>query len=142
MITAILRWVVITLVILGSPLFFVKAQFHYSNAISPALNSLTANFKIPIFFTIQVGIAITITATIAFIIGYLAMKLARIAVVIFIIVSQCVHIFVLLQFAKVDTLFAYVTLTQFLIVACFAPYFAKLGCRLAERRESKSALKQ
>jgi len=133
MITAILRWVVIALVVLGSPLIFVEAQFHYNNAISPALNSLSANLKLPIIFTIQVGIAITITATIAFLIGYLARKQAKITTVMFIIASQSIPIYALLHVSNVDTFVVCVTLSQFLTVVCFAPYFAKLG--LSRSRE-------
>lgn len=141
---AILRWGVIVLLILISPLIYIEVQsFITSNAVFPVIKALSAesNTSIAIIFTIFNFACAILTAIItALPCGYLARKDPKI-IAIFIIVSiQIIPVYLIFQESKVGNFLLVVFLGQFITVVLSAFAFAVVGSRVAAKGHDKAAV--
>jgi hypothetical protein len=140
----ILRWGLIALLILLSPLIYTEVQAYITtNAVFPVINAFSAKSKtaLVLIFTIFNIVSAILTSIITVLpCGYLARKQSKIIAILFIVSILCIPVYVVFQEPKVTTFIIETVLGQFVAVVFSAFIFAEIGSRLAEKREDKTAV--
>jgi len=139
----ILRWSLIAILILISPLICIEVLSYLTiNFEFSAINALQAKSKIALIVIIIVTnlISAIITALItAFPSGYLARKQARIIAILFIVSIEYIPVVSFFQMPPFKAFTVSILLGQFLSVVCSVFIFAEMGSRLAKKQD-KSAV--
>jgi hypothetical protein len=140
----ILRWGLIALLILFSPLIYTEVQAYITtNAVFPVIKAFSAKSKtalILIFTFFNIVSAILTSITTALPCGYLAGKQSKIIAIVFIVSILWIPVSVVFQEPKVSTFITVVFLGQLVAVVFSALIFTEMGSRLAEKRQDKAAV--
>lgn len=140
----ILRWGLIFLLILFSPLIYTEVQGYITvNAVFPVIKAFSAKSKtaLAIIFTTFNLLCSILTAVITTLpCGYLAKKQAKIIAILFIISIQSIPVYVYFHEPKAGSFITAVWLGQFVSVVISAFAFAEIGSRIAAKRQDKASV--
>lgn len=140
----ILRWSLIAIVILVSPLICIEVLTYLTtNVEAYAINAFQAKS------TIALAIIVVITNLTSAIItalitalpsGYLARKQARIIAILFVASIECFPIYTFFQMPPFNAFNMTVLLGQFIAVVFSVFILAEMGSRLAAKKQDKAAV--
>jgi len=137
----ILRWGLIALLIIFSPLIYTEVQAYITtNAVFPVINAFSAKSKtvlVSILTTFNFISAILTSIITALPCGYLARKQSKIIAIVFIVSILWIPVSVVFQEPKVSTFITIVFLGQLVAVVFSALIFTEMGSRLAEKGRGK-----
>lgn len=140
----ILRWSLIAILILISPLICIEVLTYLTTNVEfSVINAFQAKSKtaIAIIIIITNVISAIITALItALPSGYLASKQARIIAILFIVSIECFPVYTFFQMPPFKAFNMTVLLGQFLAVVFFVFIFAEMGSRLAAKKQDKATV--
>lgn len=141
---SILRWSLIGILILISPLLCIEVLTYLTTNVEFAvINAFQAKSKIAlaiIIVIINLTSAIITALITALPSGYLARKQARIIALLFIISIECFPVYTFFQMPQFNTFNMSVLLGQFIAVVFSVFVFAEMGGRLADKKHDKAAV--
>ncbi len=135
---SILRWSLIAILILISPLFCIEVLTYLAaNVEFSVINAFQAKSQIAL--TIIIVIANLTSAIITALItalpgGYLARKKARIIAILFVVSIECFPVYTFFQMPPFKAFNMSVLLGQFIVVVFSVFIFAEMGRRLAAKK--------
>jgi len=142
--TRILRWSLIIILIIISPLVYTEAVgYMATHAAFPVIRALSVKSRIAasiIFITCDLICAIFTSIISVLPSGYLASKQPRIIAALLVAAIQVFPICSFLQSPNLGTLAVEVFWGQFIAVVVSALAFAEIGSRIAEKRQEKAAV--
>jgi hypothetical protein len=141
---SILRWGLIGILILISPLICIEVLTYLTTNVEfSAINAFQAKSKIALAIIIVVTnlTSAIITALItALPSGYIARKQTRIIAILFVISIECFPIYTFFQMPQFNAFNMSVLLGQFIAVVFSVFIFAEMGGRLAAKKQDKATV--
>jgi len=140
----ILRWSLITLLLISSPLIYTEVQAYLTaNAAFTAINVFSAKSKTTlaiIFIIFNLLCAIFVAIITALPSGYLARRQPKIIAILFIFATQAIPIYAFFEQPEIRTFSIIVMVGQLIAVVFSAFIFAQIGSRIARKRQKNTAV--